>query len=486
MNSILGMGELLLNTQLNALQRRYASTAHRSGEMLLELINDILDFSKMEVSKVHIEKIVYDFQKVVEESVFYIAGRAHEKDLEITLFIDPTCPVYCLGDPLRLRQILTNLIGNAIKFTENGDISVSIEQSHSETIRIEIVDNGIGIPQKKLEEIFQPFRQADSSTTRRYGGTGLGLTITRSLVELINGKISVNSEEGKGSRFSLELPLFSGATLPRGKLSPAPLVDTKQKTPQNSAQEKQTVLVVDDDPDARKLLGSYVEESGANVVYASGGSEALDMARKHGPDLITLDLMMPGMDGWETLRHLKGDESTMNIPVVIISIVAERQRALILGAMEALTKPIAQNDLLAILRRNLGNPGLSRVLVVDDNPEVQELYRNLLEGQVGELRTADNGKQALELLEFFTPDLIFLDLMMPEMDGFTFLRILRTEKRLMELPVAVVTAKQLSDQERRELEMRVIRVIQKGESTLEESLRAILPRAVSRSSGEPN
>jgi CheY-like chemotaxis protein len=235
-----------------------------------------------------------------------------------------------------------------------------------------------------------------------------------------------------------------------------------------------SVLVVDDDSDARDLLTGYIEELGAQAIPAANGVQALELARQYRPDLITLDLMMPGMEGWEVLRRLKADPDLERIPVIIISIVAERRRALFLGAMDALTKPIAQDELLAILRRTLSGTRKGRVLVVDDHPEVLELFKTLLEHEVDELRTAVTGKDALQVLQDYRPDLIFLDLMMPEMDGLTFLRVLRTERQLMNLPVVIVTAKELSDSERRELEMRVVQVIQKGEDNLEGHLKEVL------------
>jgi CheY-like chemotaxis protein len=254
----------------------------------------------------------------------------------------------------------------------------------------------------------------------------------------------------------------------------------EERAPDNIAvADKRLVLVIDDDADARELLSGYIEEIGAAAIAAADGEQALELARIYQPSLITLDLMMPGVDGWEVLRRLKADSELKHIPVVIISIVAERRQALILGAIDALTKPITQGELIAILQRSLHTSRQGRLLVIDDNEEVLELYKTLLENEVAEVRTAANGKEALIVLQDYKPDLIFLDLMMPEMDGLTFLRILRTEKQLMSMPVVIVTAKQLSEAEHRELEMRVVQIIQKGEVNLEAQLRLTLEQVLS-------
>ena len=483
LNSIIGFSGVLQKNRSGALTDKdldYAGKINRNGKHLLGLINDILDLSKIEAGRMDLELRPTDVETVARDVVDMLQTQAEAQQLSLDLKVDGELAAVTT-DAEKLKQVLINLVGNALKFTHQGGVTVSL-QALGDDLRVDVSDTGIGIPEDKLASIFEPFRQVDSGTTRKYGGTGLGLAISRSITEMLNGKLSAESALGRGSRFTVLLPLASAAdgATPLPEAVAAPSVSAQPipvPPPGRSRPGHRLVLVVDDDPDARELLSGYVTELGAQAISAANGEQALALARERQPSLITLDLMMPGMDGWEVLRRLKAEPALAPIPVVIISIVAERRQALILGAMDALSKPIAQDDLLTILHRSLAGGG-GKVLAVDDNPEVLELYRSLLEAEVDELRTAVNGKDALKVLHDYRPDLIFLDLMMPEMDGLTFLRILRTEKQLMNLPVVIVTAKQLSETERRELEMRVVQVIQKGEADLEERLRATLQQVL--------
>jgi CheY-like chemotaxis protein len=431
---------------------------------------------------------------MVRETVDMLQTQAEARHLKLALEAEQELPEITTDDE-KLKQVLINLIGNAIKFTHEGVITVRIygedtDNTHS-AVLIDVSDTGIGIPDHMLATVFEPFRQVDSGTTRKYGGTGLGLTITRSIVEMLGGSISVRSQVDQGSTFTVSLPVMAGMQTAerhfdisgQRELAAGEVLHTavrEERAPDNIAvADKRLVLVIDDDADARELLSGYIEEIGAAAIAAADGEQALELARIYQPSLITLDLMMPGVDGWEVLRRLKADSELKHIPVVIISIVAERRQALILGAIDALTKPITQGELIAILQRSLHTSRQGRLLVIDDNEEVLELYKTLLENEVAEVRTAANGKEALIVLQDYKPDLIFLDLMMPEMDGLTFLRILRTEKQLMSMPVVIVTAKQLSEAEHRELEMRVVQIIQKGEVNLEAQLRLTLEQVLS-------
>ncbi len=482
LNSIIGFSSVLQKNRektLNDKDLGYVERINRNGKHLLGLINDILDLSKIEAGRMDLEFRPLSVASLARETIDMLQAQADARGLTLTLEMPEDLPeLETDGD--KLRQVLINLIGNALKFTESGGVRLIVTASEDGSANLSVKDTGIGIPADKLDAIFEPFRQADSGTTRKYGGTGLGLTITRSIVEMLGGRIDVTSEEGKGSSFNVHLPRNAAAPLaPAAKPTSVdePLI-YPVLPPGALKPGSRTVLVVDDDPDARELMANYIREMGGTPIPVGDGEQVVELARRHHPDLITLDLMMPGIDGWEVLRRLKADAKLAEIPVVIISIVADRRRALVLGAMDALTKPIAQDDLLAILRRTLSGSRSGRILVVDDNPEVQDLFKSLLVDEVGEIRTAGNGKEALQVLNDFEPDLIFLDLMMPEMDGLTFLRVLRTDRRLMNLPVVVVTAKQLTAAERRELEMRVVQVIQKGDDTLEGRLREVLEHAL--------
>ena len=485
LNSVIGFSSLLMKNRQQNLSDKdlgHAERINRNGKHLLALINDILDLSKIEAGRMDLEFRPVRVVAIAREVVDLLSPQAHAAHIDLTLQVQDPIP-QIQTDSDKLKQVLINLIGNAIKFTAEGTVSVHIQQTGSAALTIRVSDTGIGIPKNKLDTIFEPFRQADSSTSRQYGGTGLGLTISRSIIQLLGGCILVQSQTGEGSTFSIELPLTPETLSPLQTPSVTAGNDTQLAMHPRALdhdRHKGTILVVDDDQDARSLLSHYVKEAGWQIITATDGEQALEQARRHKPNLITLDLMMPGMDGWETLRRLKADPELLAIPVVIISIVVERRQALVLGAVEALTKPIIQDELLAILQRSLQNTTSNRILIVDDNTEVQDLFANLLNGRVRELRSAANGREALEVLNHYRPDLIFLDLMMPEMDGLTFLRALRMDKQLMNLPVVVVTAKQLSTKDRRELEMRVVQIIQKGEDNLEEQLEGVLATASRR------
>ena len=280
---------------------------------------------------------------------------------------------------------------------------------------------------------------------------------------MLGGEIYLESVLGEGSSFIVELPIARSESETVAEVTKEQLVVSDVTTKLDSLRGR-TVLVVDDDPDARDLLSNYVNEHGAIVLAAASGEEALTIAKQKQPDLITLDIMMPGMDGWETLQAFKADFSVAHIPVVIVSIIAEKHKATVLGAVDAVTKPVVQSELLATLKRSLKGGNKKKILVVDDDPDIWELYKDALSPHVDELVFAENGRVGLEKLESYNADMVFLDLMMPEMDGLTFLRVLRTDKHLLSLPVVVVTAKQLTTAERRELELRVVDVVEKGGS----------------------
>ncbi len=479
LNSIIGFSSILMKNRNKTLAEKdldYAEKINRNGRHLLSLINDILDLSKIEAGRMEVEMRPTKVDLVARETVELLHTQAEARRLALELVVEEEIPeIRTDGD--KLRQAIINLVGNAIKFTHQGGVTIRVYLKEN-AVGMDIIDTGIGIPEDKVKVIFEPFRQVDSSTTRQYGGTGLGLSITRSLVELLGGRISLQSEINKGSTFTILLPL-SGESLQKQdeELPNLPNQMTEIPSGLRKLKKNSRVLIVDDDGDARDLLAHYVKDLGGEVLLAGDGEEALRLAEQHRPDLITLDLMLPGMDGWEILRKLKANPILAQIPVVIISIVADRRHALVLGAMDALTKPIAQDDLMAILRRTLKGGQEGRILVVDDNDEVRELFGRLLEDKVKEVRFAENGRVALSILNDYEPDLIFLDLMMPEMDGLTFLRVMRSDPKLLALPVVVVTAKQLSSAERRELEMRVAQVIQKGDAAIENQLAEALQNA---------
>ncbi|MGB1109503.1 MAG: response regulator [Gammaproteobacteria bacterium] len=495
LNSIIGFSNLLLKNRDDNLSKRdvdFAEKINRNGKHLLGLINDILDLSKIEAGRMDVEIRDTDLGEIVGDVVDMLQTQAQARHIELKSDL-PDQPVHLITDGDKLKQVMINLIGNAIKFTHEGSVTLKV-RSDEERMKIAVVDTGIGIPQEKLEHIFEPFRQADGSTTRKYGGTGLGLSISRSIIELLGGTLVCRSEEGQGSTFEIDIPLEHQASSEPAQdavgsvgmdlSSEAPLTlvnkDNQEVKPDLAIPvgDGQRVMVVDDDPDARELLASQIRELGATPIPVESGEAALRIVKEQSPDLITLDLMMPGIDGWETLRRLKSDVETRDIPVVVISIVADKRRAVVLGAVDALSKPVAEEAFQSVLRHHLGEAASANLLIVDDDADARDLLGQYVDTSQNTARFAENGQDALSVMESFTPDLIFLDLMMPIMDGVTFLRMIRSEERFRDIPVVIVTAKQLNVDERRELESRVVTILEKGDHLLGEHLREVLKRAL--------
>ena len=488
LNSIIGFSTVLLGNRKGVLQERelgYAEKINRNGKHLLSLINDILDLSKIEAGRMDLEFRSTDITDLCSETVEMLRPQAMSRHIELDLDVAPGLPRIST-DGGKLRQVLVNLAGNAIKFTEQGQVTVRVRSVDQGSISLQVEDSGIGIPAEKLETVFEPFRQADSGTTRKYGGTGLGLTISRSIVELIGGRISVSSVEGQGSTFTVLLPIGEGGELPEASAVADSAVESTEHGSNGEdggdgtdvPEHLRPVLIVDDDPDARDLMTAMVGEMGAKVITAAGGQEALELARKQRPRLITLDLMMKGMDGWEVLQVLKHDPQLCDIPVVIISIIADRRRAMVLGALEALTKPVVEQDLVGIIGKVLGEQPIGRVMVIDDDVDARALVIEHIGNRVGEIKQAVNGREALENLQDFSPDLVFLDLMMPEMDGLTFLQEMRAIPRFSQTPVVILSAKTLTSTERAELDKRVVQVIEKGDSTMENRVSTVVANAL--------
>ena len=371
-----------------------------------------------------------------------------------------------------MRQTLFNLLSNASKFTEKGTITLSasrIAREAGEFIRFRVADTGIGMSKEQLGKLFQAFTQADASTTRKYGGTGLGLVISRKFCQMMGGDISVESTEGVGTTFTFELPV-------EVQEPSEPSVTTTQTTTgtMTTPRAGKTVLVIDDDPDANDLMARALEKSGFATLRAHRGGDGLELARKKKPDAITLDVMMPGMDGWSVLSVLKSDPETASIPVVMVTMLQDRQLGFALGASDFLTKPVDADKLRNVITSRIGKPK-ANVLVVDDEPNNRDMLSRLLEREGLIVTTAENGSVALEKLAAQErPDLILLDLMMPVMDGFEFLRVLRGEPQLADIPVVVITAKDLTAEDRRILDGSVQDIIAKGAIDREKLLREVV------------
>ena len=433
-----------------------------AGNHLLGLINDILDLSKIEAgqTQAYLESVdVPDLVGAVCEMV-----RKVVTDNCDTLHVrcDPGLEEV-MTDYTKLKQCLLNLLSNAAKFTRNGEITLDVSlrgDAPVQEIRFAVSDTGIGMTEAQLGQLFQPFTQADGSVTREYGGTGLGLAITRSFARLLGGDVSVTSEPRRGSCFVLSLP-FAKPT-------------REQTGPVEVQSGLATVLVVDDDADSRRILCEHLRHSAFQVITASSGAEALALAASHAPDVITLDILMPQMDGWSVLRALKSDLALAHIPVVLLSILDGRQLGAALGAAAVLTKPVSRGALLEAIDELFGQSAGRLMLLVEDDPTTQALTRRILEPLGHKVEVAGDGVAGLDWLKTHPlPDLILLDLMMPEMDGFTFLNRLREKAEWRDIPVVVVTAKTLDAAELEILSAQTRHIVQKGPTVQADLVRTV-------------
>jgi PAS domain S-box-containing protein len=482
LNSIIGFANILLKNKggtLTSAELNFLDRIQANGNHLLGLINEILDLSKIEAQKVELQMAPVALDQLVRDTVAQEEGLVRDKPVELRADL-PELMAPILTDADKLRQVIINLIGNALKFTERGSVTVRVltDPTDHQPIRLDVSDTGIGIPSDKLGVIFEAFQQGEAGTTRKYGGTGLGLTISQALCRLMGYRIEATSEVGRGSTFSIILrtALSAGSTLPAGsKAAPTLLAAPPPVTAQQLADMAgKLVLVIDDAADSRTLLTHMIEEAGCHVVSADSGELGLLMARKLRPHLITTDLLMPDMDGWQVLRALKTDPQLRSIPVVVISVIAGENRGRIFGAVEILQKPVEREELLGALKRCL-LPPKPNILIVDDEEDARRVLTACLAEEVGEVRTAANGQQALDLMEHYSPDAVLLDLLMPVMDGVTFLNALRADPRHQHLPVVVITAKDLTSRESELLRQETLAVLKKA-GAFEDELRRLLHR----------
>ena len=464
LNAILGITEMLQEDANEADQSELVEPlgrVSRAGKHLLKLINEVLDLSKIEAGRLELHTEAFDIAGMVQDAAATALPLARKNRNRIIV----QCP-HDLGimrsDPLRVRQILLNLLSNACKFTENGQITIAAEGAkvdEAEGVLFTVADTGIGITPQQMTNLFQEFSQADSSTTRKYGGTGLGLAISQRLCRAMGGHIAVDSTPGAGTKFTVWLPSASDAPLALAEpLIRAEAADDRVRAVSN------VVLVVDDDEAARDQMRRFLVREGCDVITARDGAEGLQLARQMKPALITLDVMMPGRDGWSVLQDLKADPELANIPVVMLTLADERNRGYALGAADYILKPIERDALRKLIAKfGSGTPGSAlRVLIVEDDEDTRQQWRRLLSAEGCGVDEAENGRVALERLIHALPDLIILDLIMPEMDGFEFLVELRKQPAFKAVPVVVVTAATLSDEDHRRLSGGVERVLAKA------------------------
>jgi signal transduction histidine kinase/DNA-binding response OmpR family regulator len=462
MNAIIGVGEILLEDardlgrdgDIEPLERILRAARH-----LLALINDILDLSKIEAGKMEVHLESFPVAPLVEEIAATMRPLAEKNGNQLRIECADDAGTM-RADLTRVRQALLNLASNAVKFTEHGRVGIAARRLPSpagEAIVFEVSDTGIGMTPEQVARLFQDFTQADASTTRRYGGTGLGLAISRRFCRMMGGDITVVSEPGRGSTFTIRLPAVVEAVVPDRAVPDTPVTGARPRVADGTARR---VLVIDDDATVRELMTRHLEREGFTVVTAAGGIEGLARAREVHPAAITLDVMMPDLDGWAVLTALKGDAALADIPVILVTIVDEKQRGYTLGAVEYMVKPIDRERLAALLLGLCGGPG--HVLLVEDDADTRTTVRQALADAGWKVHEAPHGRAALAALAQGRPDAIVLDLVMPEMDGFEFLAQLRRRPEWREIPVVVVTAMDLAESERRRLNGAVERVIQKS------------------------
>jgi len=457
MNAIIGFTNLVIRRTEGIIperQRQNLEKVRISADNLLALINSILDLSKIEAGKVDVNVESFDLGTLVESCFSTVEPLKGEK-VRLTQQIAADVP-QLWTDQAKLKQIIINLLSNALKFTEEGEIAISAERENGH-LKLAVSDTGIGIEKSALPYIFDEFRQADGSSTRRYGGTGLGLAITKKLVDLLGGRISVESEIAKGSTFTITMPIMSDRVLEDKEKAKDEILKGEAALDRS----KKVILAIDDEPNVILLLKEDLVEEGYQIVGAFSGEEGIKKAKEIKPFAITLDIIMPGKDGWETLNELKADPDTKDIPVIIVSILENRDLGYSLGVDDYLVKPIKKEALLATLNR-LSIPETDKILVVDDDPNVISLITQILEGENYYISGASNGEEALSAISERIPDLIILDLLMPVMDGFEMIDRLRGNPDWRNIPVVVITAKDLTDADKEFLERGVIKIIQKA------------------------
>ena len=477
LNAIIGYSEMLEEEAQDLELESFVADLRKiraAGKHLLALINDVLDLSKIEAGKAELFIEPFPIEGMIRDVMATIAPLIEKKANRLDLRLAERLGDLT-ADLTRTRQVLFNLLSNAAKFTEKGTITLEVFPESApagEMVVFKVRDTGIGMTGEQLSRIFEPFVQADATTTRQFGGTGLGLAISRTFCRMMGGEMTVESELGKGSTFTV--------VLPREVKPKAAAAESAQKPEAAKVREKpavkhgpNTVLVIDDDPAVHDMLTNYLQKDGFDVVCAVSGEEGLRLAKEVRPTAITLDIIMPGMDGWAVLGALKADPQTASIPVVVITIDENRNLGFTLGASDYLVKPVSRVQLFDTLRKYKHGRVASRALVVEDEEATRELIARFVRSEGWEVVEAGNGREALDRIAEGKPDLIFLDLMMPVMDGFEFIREMRAKREYHYIPVVVVTAKDLTPEERQQLNGDVYRVFRKASFSPKELLQQI-------------
>ena len=479
LNAIIGYSELLLEDAQDGGRAEVITDLERirsAGKHLLMIINDILDLSKIEAGQMQVYLEEVELPPVLDDVVNTIRPLVDKNQNQLSIDIAADLGTMRV-DVTKLRQSLFNLLSNAAKFCHHGTISLGARRTGGgRFIEFSVRDTGIGMSPQQLSQLFLPFRQADASTTRKYGGTGLGLAITDRFCKLLGGDISVESELGRGTTFTMRLP--DSGTPAEGPGEAGRRTTTPQPTvtaaPARSTSEPgELILVVDDDETAQNLLVRLLQTAGFAVCVAKDGDEGLRLAQELRPMAITLDILMPRMDGWAVLSALQSDARTRDIPVFMVSMVTDEALGGVMGARECLSKPVSRDALLAALGRYRALSQGMTVLHIEDDRASIHLVQRMLESQGCTVLTALDGAAALDILDKQTPDVILLDLLLPERDGFSVAEELRQDPRWQQIPILVVTGKQLEATDHARLQGHVEKILQKGSYTKADLLRTL-------------
>jgi signal transduction histidine kinase/response regulator RpfG family c-di-GMP phosphodiesterase len=484
LNSIIGFSRVILkgiDGPLTDLQAQDLNAIYNSGKLLLRLINDVLDISKIAAGKMELSFEQVDLVEIIRGVFSTTKALVKDKpEIELREKVPDTMPLIT-ADATRIRQVLLNLMSNAAKFTEKGHIELSADFDHR-YVTVKVKDSGVGIPVDKFDLIFQEFEQVDGSSTRTVGGTGLGLPISRHFVEMHGGRIWVESQVDVGSTFAIQLPI----------MGPSP--EDEQAAEETIDPSRRLILAIDDDADVIKLYKRYLEKQNYQVIGLYQSEDALSKAREMQPFAILLDLLMPNKDGWAVIQELKSDPVTQDIPVIMCSIVGAAGRGFSMGAADFLVKPISEEKLMTALAHleneyDSGSATVRQVLIIDDTPADRQLLRRTIETaqESYQVIEAGDGKQGVDIIQEQRPDLIILDLLMPEMDGFAVLEVLKTDQEMRRIPIIIVTAKDLTAQEQAEINGHVAALFRKGlfkEEELLQDLNLALHRARRRSENQ--
>ena len=458
MNAVIGYSEILLEEMHDHGHEEFIPDLEKisnASKHLLSLINDVLDLSKIEADKVDIYPEPVDINQLLDEIEAMVAPMVAANANQLNVHFAGS-EKNIVTDITKLRQVTFNLLSNAAKFTKDGSVTLNVRHYNRDGrgwLDLAVTDTGIGMSDDYLERVFQPFTQADASTTRRFGGTGLGLAISKRYCELLGGTIHVTSEQGKGSTFTISIPANMA-------VAPDTESDLAIEMPAIVA-DAVRMLVIDDDLNTLELMQRLMSKEGYVVMTAQSGASGIRAAREFRPDVITLDVLMPGMDGWSVLGRLKNDPELADIPVIMMTFVKEPSRGLALGAAEYITKPVDRNQIVSVLSR-LGMADSGDVLIVDDDPDIRLMVSDCLAREGRKTFTAANGREGLELYREHRPPFIILDLIMPEVDGFEFLALLHAEFADERPTILVMTARELTAGDMKRLSGQVSKVLQKA------------------------